>query len=210
MVPFGPCPTVPAGDGIPGAWLEPGLELEPAILARAGLLRAVSMDMGRRLREVGSRPRPAGGHLHRPVSRGAARQPGAGRGPPRVLERAALARRPGSRQALQGRPLVAAQEAREAHRRAGRHARPDQGRRRRGLARLHAQGSRPRHLRARPLARGRRGADHAAALAAWPAAASSRSSASAKRSANTATGSSPRSASGSTKAAPRRSTTRSA
>ena len=45
MVPFGPCPTVPAGLGIPGAWLAPGLELEPAIFARAGLLRAVSMDM---------------------------------------------------------------------------------------------------------------------------------------------------------------------
>jgi transposase len=46
MVPFGPCPTVPAGHGIPGAWLEAGLELEPALVARAGLLRAVSMDMG--------------------------------------------------------------------------------------------------------------------------------------------------------------------
>jgi transposase len=46
MVPFGPCPTVPAGHGIPGAWLEGGLELEPALVARAGLLRAVSMDMG--------------------------------------------------------------------------------------------------------------------------------------------------------------------
>jgi transposase len=46
MVPFGPCPTVPAGHGIPGAWLESGLEIEPTIFARAGLLRAVSMDMG--------------------------------------------------------------------------------------------------------------------------------------------------------------------
>ena len=45
MVPFGPCPTVPAGHGIQAAWLDPGLELEPAIFARAGLLRAVSMDM---------------------------------------------------------------------------------------------------------------------------------------------------------------------
>jgi transposase len=45
MVPFGPCPTVPAGHGIPGAWLQPGLELEPAVFARAGRLRAVSMDM---------------------------------------------------------------------------------------------------------------------------------------------------------------------
>jgi transposase len=46
MVPFGPCPTVPAGHGIPGAWLEPGHEIEPAIFARASRLRAVSMDMG--------------------------------------------------------------------------------------------------------------------------------------------------------------------
>jgi transposase len=45
MVPFGPCPTVPAGHGIPGAWLAPGSELEPAIVARASRLTAVSMDM---------------------------------------------------------------------------------------------------------------------------------------------------------------------
>ena len=45
MVPFGPCPTVPAGDGIPGAWLQDGSELEPAIFARASRLSAVSMDM---------------------------------------------------------------------------------------------------------------------------------------------------------------------
>jgi transposase len=45
MVPFGPCPTVPAGHGIQGAWLEPGSEIEPAIFARASRLRAVSMDM---------------------------------------------------------------------------------------------------------------------------------------------------------------------
>jgi hypothetical protein len=45
MVPFGPCPTVPAGEGIQGAWLEPGLEIEPAIFARASRLTAVSMDM---------------------------------------------------------------------------------------------------------------------------------------------------------------------
>jgi transposase len=45
MVPFGPCPTVTAGHGIPGAWLQPGTEIEPAVLARAGRLRAVSMDM---------------------------------------------------------------------------------------------------------------------------------------------------------------------
>jgi len=45
MVPFGPCPTVPAGEGSQAAWLEPGSDLEPAILARANKLRAVSMDM---------------------------------------------------------------------------------------------------------------------------------------------------------------------
>jgi transposase len=45
MVPFGPCPTVPAGHGIPAAWIEPGSELDPAIFARANRLRAVSMDM---------------------------------------------------------------------------------------------------------------------------------------------------------------------
>ena len=45
MVPFGPCPTVPAGEGIHGAWLQAGEELEPAIFARASRLTAVSMDM---------------------------------------------------------------------------------------------------------------------------------------------------------------------
>ena len=45
MVPFGPCPTVPAGHGIHGAWLQDGSEIEPAIFARASRLRAVSMDM---------------------------------------------------------------------------------------------------------------------------------------------------------------------
>ena len=45
MVPFGPCPIVPAGHGIQGAWLQDGSEIEPAIFARAAKLRAVSMDM---------------------------------------------------------------------------------------------------------------------------------------------------------------------
>jgi transposase len=45
MVPFGPGATVPAGEGIPGGWLEPGLELDPCLFARASRLRAVSMDM---------------------------------------------------------------------------------------------------------------------------------------------------------------------
>jgi transposase len=45
MVPFGPCPTVAAGEGIPGGWLEPGVAIEPTIFARASKLTAVSMDM---------------------------------------------------------------------------------------------------------------------------------------------------------------------
>ena len=45
MVPFGPCPTVAAGHGIQGAWLQPGLELDPHLFARASQLKAVSMDM---------------------------------------------------------------------------------------------------------------------------------------------------------------------
>lgn len=45
MVPFGPCPTVPAGEGIPGAWLTDGAELDPRLFARASRLTAVSMDM---------------------------------------------------------------------------------------------------------------------------------------------------------------------
>jgi hypothetical protein len=45
MVPFGPCPTVPAGAGVVGAWLKAGVEIEPALFARASKLRAVSMDM---------------------------------------------------------------------------------------------------------------------------------------------------------------------
>ncbi|HUO71579.1 MAG TPA: transposase [Solirubrobacteraceae bacterium] len=45
MVPFGPCPTVAAGHGIPAAWLGPDRELDLAIVARASRLTAVSMDM---------------------------------------------------------------------------------------------------------------------------------------------------------------------
>ena len=45
MVPFGPCPTVPAGHGISGAWPKHGSDIDPAIFARACRLRAVSMDM---------------------------------------------------------------------------------------------------------------------------------------------------------------------
>ena len=45
MVPFGACPTVPAGAGIPGAWITDGSEIDPCLFARASRLSAVSMDM---------------------------------------------------------------------------------------------------------------------------------------------------------------------
>ena len=45
MVPFGPCPTVPAGHGIPAAWLQDDRDLDLAVVARASRLTAVSMDM---------------------------------------------------------------------------------------------------------------------------------------------------------------------
>jgi transposase len=45
MVPFGPCPTVAAGEGIQGGWLVPGEELDPRLFAHASRLSAVSMDM---------------------------------------------------------------------------------------------------------------------------------------------------------------------
>jgi transposase len=45
MVPFGPCPTVAAGHGIPAAWLTDGCELDPQLVARASRLTAISMDM---------------------------------------------------------------------------------------------------------------------------------------------------------------------
>jgi len=45
MVPFGPCPTVAAGEGIHAAWLQPGIELDPQLVGRASRLQAVSMDM---------------------------------------------------------------------------------------------------------------------------------------------------------------------
>lgn len=45
MVPFGRCPTVPAGAGIHAAWTAPGSEIDARLFARASRLRAVSMDM---------------------------------------------------------------------------------------------------------------------------------------------------------------------
>ena len=60
MVPFGPCPTVPAGAGIPGAWLPDGSELDPRLFARASRLTAVSMDMTGGYAKLGAPARPAG------------------------------------------------------------------------------------------------------------------------------------------------------
>lgn len=46
MVPFGvACATVPAGAGIPAAWITDGTELDRCLFARASRLTAVSMDM---------------------------------------------------------------------------------------------------------------------------------------------------------------------
>jgi transposase len=45
MVPFGLCPTVPAGHGIRAAWLTDGCELDPQLVARASRLTAISTDM---------------------------------------------------------------------------------------------------------------------------------------------------------------------
>jgi hypothetical protein len=45
MVPFGPCPTVTAGHGIPAARLTHDSKLDPQVVARAWSLTAVSMDM---------------------------------------------------------------------------------------------------------------------------------------------------------------------
>ena len=92
----------------------------PIVGERAARLEAISLDMGHRVRGLRSQTRAPSGDLHRPLSRRAGRQPGAGRGPPRVLKRAASLRREAGRQTLQGRPLVPAQETREAHRPASR------------------------------------------------------------------------------------------
>jgi hypothetical protein len=60
MVPFGPCPTVPAGHGIQGAWLEPGSEIEPAIFARASPAEGGLDGHDRRVRQERSRARATG------------------------------------------------------------------------------------------------------------------------------------------------------
>ena len=61
----------------------------------------------RRVRQISPPPRDAGDDLRRPLPRRAARQPGAGRGPPSLLERTALPRRPRRRQARSRTPAGA-------------------------------------------------------------------------------------------------------
>jgi len=95
MAAFGPCAIVPAGHGIPAAWLAPGRDLDPAIVARASRLSAIAMDMTTATPDRTAPPYAGGDHPNRPPPRRATRQLGARRGPPRLLERAALARREG-------------------------------------------------------------------------------------------------------------------
>jgi transposase len=45
MVPFGSAANVPAGEGVPAAWLPAGEELDPRPFPRACRLHAISMDM---------------------------------------------------------------------------------------------------------------------------------------------------------------------
>ena len=69
MVPFGPCPTVPAGHGIPGAWLQDGSEIEPAIVARASPAEGRLDGHDRRLRQERPRARAAGDDRDRQLPR---------------------------------------------------------------------------------------------------------------------------------------------
>ena len=210
MVPFGPCPTVPAGHGIPAAWLHRRPRARPG--GRGARLQADRRLDGhdRRLRQIRPPPRPAGrpsastpttssSSPTRRWTRSA--EPTGTRCAPSATSDAAK-RFKDARWCLLKRPenLTDQQAA--------------------TLARLKTAGGEV--WRAYTLKEAVRGIFEAGLSLedvtilidrllspAWPAAGLSRSSASAKRSANTATGSSPRSASGSTKAAPRRSTTRS-
>jgi transposase len=91
-----------------------------------------------------------------------------------------------------------------------RHARPDQGRRRRGMAGLRTQGSRPRHLRTRPPSRRRRGPDRPAPLPSGAQPARAIRPPRQDDPQTPRTGSSPPSDWASTRAGPRRSTIRSA
>ena len=191
MVPFGPCPTVPAGQGIAAAWLEPGDRASPAT-CRARLEADRRLDgHDRRLRSRRAAARPASDDRDRQLPRGRARDQGAGRGPPRALERAALRRRQRRREGVQARPLVAAQEPRGSHRPPGRDPRRAPGRGREGPPRLGEEGDGPCDLQARPDRRQPSSSCSTGCSPASPAAVWNRSSASAARSANTARASSP-------------------
>jgi Helix-turn-helix domain of transposase family ISL3/Transposase len=168
MVPFGPCPTVPAGHGIHGAWLQPGSELDPAIFARASRLRAVSMDMtggyAKSVREHAPQAVICIDNYH--VVQLA--HEGAGRGSSRALERAAPRRQDRRRQAVQARPLGALAQPGRSHRPASRHACCDPHRRREGPARLGDEGDGQSDLRPRPHRQRRRRADRPAAEPSLP------------------------------------------
>ena len=110
---------------------------------------------------LGETERPKG--RHRAPGRPLPRDQGAGRGPTRALERAALGRRQRRREGVQGRPLVAAKEPRGPHRPPGRNPRRPADRRRESPPRLGAQGNGPRDLQAQPDRRGHREADRPAA-----------------------------------------------
>ena len=209
MVPFGPCPTVPAGHGIPGAWLQPGLEIEPAMFARAGLLQAVSMDMGPGYAKSVREHAPQAivcidpYHVVQLANQALDEVRRAYWNELRSLgDQDAAKRFKDSRWSLLKKPDKLTDEQATT------------------LTRIKAAGGEV--WRAYTLKEAVRGIFEPGlsiedvevlingCSAAWPAAASNRSSGSAKRSASTTTGSSPRSASASTKAAPKRSTTRSA
>jgi len=77
---------------------------------RASKLTAISLDMGPGYARSAREHAPQAVICIRSVARRGVGQPGARRGPPRLLKRAARQRRPGHRQALQRRPLGAAEE----------------------------------------------------------------------------------------------------
>jgi transposase len=155
MVPFGPCPTVPAGEGIPGAWLAPGSELDPALVARASRLTAVSMDMtggyAASVRQHAPQATIVIDNYH--VVQVATKALDEVRHEHwNELRRAGETR---CRQAVQARPLGAAEEPRRSDRLPDRHARRDPRRRREGRTRLGDEGDGQSDLRPRPHRRGR-------------------------------------------------------
>jgi transposase len=131
-------------------------DAEDQVGERAGQLRAVSMDMTGGYAKSVRRHAPQAVICIDNYHVVALATKGAGRGPPRTLERAARSRRPLRRQAVQRQPLVAAEEPRRPHRPPGRHARRAAWRRRQDPACLGDEGDGPRDLRARPDRRRRR------------------------------------------------------